>query len=169
MNAAFELWPPLREQILKFGPLVRELEESSSALHERERELAAPGTLHNHQLTCVLPREALKHSVELLKILKVLDDKLPELIESSELKQAPTPNPRALLLTAVAQHLRWGGLKYREIMQLVPDGMSDDKGERVRQRVHAPDARTFVPGDVAVCDPVNGKPALPTADLRSKR
>jgi len=155
MNAAYELWRLLREQILKCGPLVRELDETSRELHEWEQEHGALGMLHNHQLTCILPREALKHSVEVLRVLKTLDDKLPGLIETSELSQAPVPNRRALLLTAVAQHLRWGGITHKEIAQLVPDGMREDGGERVRQRARATDARTLVPGDVAECDPVN--------------
>lgn len=145
MNTAHKLWPLFREQILTFAPIVRELVQSNKELHEWEEKFGAPGSLHNHRLMCIVPRDILKHCVQALEQMKTLDDELPAQIEAAELAQIPFGNRRALLLTAVAQHLRWGKLSHPEIMRLVPDGLNDDKGERVRQRARAANARTLLP------------------------
>jgi hypothetical protein len=97
-------------------------------------------------LLCERPSR-LRYLLELLhQELDTYEHDLHALLESPELAQAKGRKPGALLLTAVWQHLDWGGFTYEEIFRLVPSGGASSKiKDIVRKRVKAPNARSLLP------------------------
>lgn len=68
---------------------------------------------------------------------------------SKQHHQRTTKKRSDLLLTAVWQHLDWGGLTYGEIFELVPSiGTVTKAKDVVRARVKAPNARSIMPREL---------------------
>jgi hypothetical protein len=68
-------------------------------------------------------------------------------LESTELGQPSDRKRSTLLLTAVYQHLRWGGFTYREIAKLVPHSLRGQSYRRIVNRALGEDARSLHPID----------------------
>ncbi len=122
----------------------------SEKIHQQETEQEPSFQRHNHDVLCVCPERIIQLMAELQMLLEVFEDKLRSLPGSFQLQQSSYSKRSTLLLTAVYQHLRWGGLKYAKIAELVPDELGKKKGadERVRGRVKGPNARSIVPAEL---------------------
>jgi hypothetical protein len=146
----------LRKALQKYGDryvkTIEVLSQNSKKLHQHERDFGREEPSSQHQILCVLPVQALHEMNVLLNTLQTLESELRGRVWSFELQQSGDKKPGDLLLTAVYQHLRWGGLKYKEIARLVPDG-GGTKGaaDRVRARVKSPNARSMMPREMVGC------------------
>ncbi len=119
-------------------------------------------SLHNHAELCERPRRILSNLQDLAKSLEDAD--LRAFFASHELVQASGKKRTALLLTAVWQHLDWGGIAYEEIFKLVPsDGPVSKPKDIVRKRVARAEARSLRPREL------HPKLKPPRVDKRSRR
>lgn len=121
---------------------VARLQTESRKQHKLEDRARLSAPVHAHALLCVEP-PALVHALRLVQArLDRSRTALRDIIDSPQLRQSTLTKRSSLLLTAVYQHLAWGGLTYKEIFALVPDH-SGPRGakDRVRKRVYAKDAR----------------------------
>jgi len=155
-DVARELESVARPLLLRFARVAADFVRTSKVQHEWESKLQAPGQFHDHESTCRRPRDAVYHGAQMLSLVGKLGNELPSLLESAELAQPPARKRSTILLTAVYQHLSWGGWNYREIAELVPDqvgGRHDARTrrhpeDRVRHRVKSAEARSLFPADV---------------------
>lgn len=107
------------------------------------------GRRHGHQVMCVQPEQVVDDMTALRSSLETLERDLRGVLSSFQLQQRRGTKRSALLLTAVYQHLHWGGLTYAEIASLVPDDHGRRSAEeRVRSRVKEPNARSTVPREL---------------------
>lgn len=121
----------------------------SQKRHELARTLGRTETREQHKTLCVLPAQAVMEASQLLVTLHKLEMGLRASVWSFELQQSNDKRRGALILGAVYQHLRWGGLTYAEIARLVPDGLgSRGAAERVRWHVREPNARSMMPAEL---------------------
>jgi hypothetical protein len=89
-----------------------------------------------------------------LQSLENFDEELRGLLVSRQLRQRADTKPADVLLTAVWQHLDWGGLTNAEIAQLVPDGNGTrGAADRVRKRVDRPNVRCMMPREPSELGP----------------
>ena len=143
----------LRRAILDAGVNYHETFEwfrTQSLEHHRldsEFDLGLPR--HNHNLLCKRPQQILVSLTALEVLVEHFEGELRELTFSFELQQSNHEKRSSLLLTAVYQQLKRGGITYSEIAELVPDELGK-KGadERVRKRVKSPNACSLVPANV---------------------
>jgi hypothetical protein len=121
------------------------LRNDSQTLHQQEAE-------HHHEILCVRPAHILKLMIELQRSLVNFEDELRGLLWSFQLQQSSHAKGGHLLLSAVRQHLAWGGLEDEEIAELVPDGLGtigDSHLKRVDHSVRKePNARCVVPAEL---------------------
>jgi hypothetical protein len=122
------------------------LVEHGKDRHAFEEKLRLARPAHNHALMCVRPLRIMRPLTAFLQSLDNFEDDLRELLLSRDLRQAADRKRADVLLTAVWQHLNWGGLTYAESAKLVPD-RNGPKGaaERVRARVRSKNARCVMP------------------------
>jgi hypothetical protein len=125
------------------------LREENEERHrsERNRRLKTPG--HDHDVLCVRPGLVLLAMDALLASAGSMEEGLRGLLWSPELQQPNDNRASDLLLTAVYQHLHWGGLTYREIAEFVPDNdRRRGAADRARSRVRSADARSLRPREL---------------------
>lgn len=96
-------------------------------------------------MVCVGTFGVLAPAIELAAELRSFEATTRSLVWSRQLQQPAGKTPSELLLTAIYQHLRWGGLKYDEIEALVLGKRWKGADERVRARVKAANARSLMP------------------------
>jgi hypothetical protein len=133
----------------RYLEMLDSLGKKAEEILQREIEQGPTFERHDHEVLCVLPRCICQQVTELQRSLELFEDKLRAMPSSFQLQQSSHQKNCTLLLTAVYQHLKWGGLKYAEIAKLVPDDLGR-KGadDRVRHRVKEPNARSFVPAEL---------------------
>jgi hypothetical protein len=130
--------------------------------HAFERKLKTSTALHNHAELCERPRRILSNLQDLAKSLEDAD--LRAFFASHELVQASGKKRTALLLTAVWQHMDWGGIAYEEIFKLVPsDGPVSKPKDIVRKRITRAEARSLRPREL------HPKLKPPRVDKRKRR
>lgn len=125
------------------------LVEHGKARHASEENLGLARPAHDHALLCVRPLRIMRPLTAVLRSLDGFEEALRESVSSRALRQ-PADRKRAdVLLTAVWQHLDWGGLTYAEIAKLVPDRNGPNgAAERVRARVRSKNARCVMPREL---------------------
>lgn len=125
------------------------LVEHGKGRHASEATLRLAPPAHDHALLCVRPLRIMQPLTALLCSLDNFEEALRESVSSRALRQ-PADRKRAdVLLTAVWQHLDWGGLTYAEIAKLVPDRNGPNgAAERVRARVRSKNARCVMPREL---------------------
>ncbi len=125
---------------------------------------------HDHAI-CARAVRVFPSAVELTAELSEWEDAMRGLVWSEELRQPKGKKPAELLLTAVCQHLRWGGITYTEIARLVLGDGSRHAAERIRKRVkESVDARSLVPFELRVpADTTVGPRPRPQTGGRSVR
>ena len=143
-------WADLRDHTALMADSTTAVLRSVLEQHHQEEALRSPGLLHDHALICERPLQIVQ---QMYALLHTLDDYAHDIripIISRELGQPVSLKPSALLLTAVYQHLHWGGFTYRRAGELVRDGVGGNPAGRVRSRVDSADARSILPRDVAL-------------------
>ena len=131
----------LRKLVSRYVPVLDWFDQQSIEEHRLERDLGPRLQRHFHEVLCVLPKD-IRESLGVLQVLfdqlEQLEGKLRGIPWSFALQQSNHAKRAKLLLTAVYQHLRLGGLKYSEIAALVPDDLGPEGAdERVRDRMQA--------------------------------
>ncbi|MBI3206134.1 MAG: hypothetical protein HYZ29_31650 [Myxococcales bacterium] len=122
------------------------LVEHGKDRHASEEKLRLARPAHDHALLCVRPLRIMRPLTAFLQSLDNFEDDLRELLLSRHLRQPADRKGADVLLTAVWQHLDWGGLTYAEIARLVPDRNGPNgAAERVRSRVRSKNARCVMP------------------------
>jgi hypothetical protein len=140
-----ELAMSLRRAIARARTASRKLAD-----HGHELDRSESLEWHQHEVMCVRPARLLDRLSEVVDPLAddalALERDLLGLVWSAELQQPRGRKPTKCLLTAVYQHLRWGGLPWHRIAILVPDG-GGTRGAamRVRKRAAGPDLRLVRP------------------------
>ncbi|MDX2053050.1 MAG: hypothetical protein SFV15_11695 [Polyangiaceae bacterium] len=143
----------MRKAFRKYGDkYMKTLEALSARSDQRHRQLRALGRKEprsEHETLCRLPERAIIEMSALRSTLEELEERLRGYNSSFELQQSRDKRSADLLLTAVYQHLRWGGLTYSEIARLVPDGRGS-RGEiaRIRDRIKSPNQRSMMPREL---------------------
>ena len=143
----------MRKALLKAGnefmPVLERLLNQSVERHRHAVELGIVEPRSEHEILCVRPEQLAVQTTTLLLNLDRFERELRGRIRSFELQQSGDKRPGNLLLTAVYQHLRWGGISYAEIARLVPDE-SGPQGmeERIRSRVKSENARSLMPAEL---------------------
>jgi hypothetical protein len=112
----------LEKYLLALGPVLHQVVES----HQRP--------FHDHDV-CEQALRQLPVTIEFVAQLGDWEEALRERVWSRELRQPPGKKLADLLLTAVCQHLHWGGITYGEIAKLVLDDDQTGADERIRNRV----------------------------------
>lgn len=143
----------MRKTFRKCGDKYMEtLEALSARSDERHRQLRSLGRKEPrsvHETLCRLPERAIIEMATLNETLNELEQRLRAHNWSFDLQQSQDKRPADLLLTAVYQHLRWGGLTYAEIARLVPDGRgSIGEIARIRDRIKSPNQRSIMPREL---------------------
>jgi len=114
--------------------------------HDSEADDSPDFVSHDHDMLCVLPYRLIELITEMRPLLDSLTLKLRGHFYSFELQQSNHRKRSDLLLTAVLQHLDWGGLKAEEIYALVPDGDGQlGFRERLDYRLGLKNARSIIP------------------------
>ncbi len=144
--------------------------EHGKAAHRFEGQIDASVATHDHDLLCIRPVRILLKLADVFKELKEFDGKLREVFWSAELQQPGGKKRGARLLTAVCQHLYWGGVSYKEIHELA-HGQSGNNGvaDKIRMRVGSPDARSLFPRDHLVERDLPRATRSPAAKKRVRR
>ncbi len=153
LMSAAQATEEMRKAVRKCGdayvPTLRQLLQRSEENHRLDRDLGPREARSEHEILCVRPLEILAQMTALSMNLERFERELRGRMWSFELQQSGDKRPGDLLLTSVYQHLRWGGLSYKEIAELVPDMVGPlGAEERVRARVKSPNARSFPPIEV---------------------
>lgn len=143
----------LRKAGERYVQTIENLVEESEERHRRYITLGQKETKDQHEILCRLPVRALHEMTALRRTLEKLERKLRGGVASFDLQQSGDKKRGDLLLKAVYQHLRWGGMTYVEIATLVPDGGGRLKaGDRVRDRCKGADgannARSVMPREL---------------------
>jgi hypothetical protein len=142
-----EKW--LRNAGFLYVQALNALVERGKARHAAGARLRLALLAHDHELLCVRPARILLRLTAFLQAVENFDDELRELLASRQLRQPASTKPADLLLTAVWQHLDWGGLTCDEIAKLVPDGNGvRGAADRVRKRVGSRNARCMMPREL---------------------
>jgi hypothetical protein len=132
-NEAASLSAAIDRYLVALAPILQ-------SVHDAHRRVS----FHDH-MVCVGTAGVLAPAIELAAELRSVEATTRSLVWSRQLQQPAGKTPSELLLTAVYQHLRWGGLKYDEIEALVLGKRRKGASERVRARVKAPNARSLMP------------------------
>lgn len=104
--------------------------------HAREKKINAAVPIHDHDRICVRPAQVYRLMTAFLVSLNRLDSDLRSTAWSRELQQPLYGKRNAPLLTAVWQHLDWGGFTYEAIFELVPTfKIPGNVKDAVRKRV----------------------------------
>ncbi len=142
----------MRKELQKNGDqYVKALEillRRSEERHQRLETLCAKELEGQHELLCELPVQVLQQMADLRDSLEKLEGGLRGAVWTFELQQSGDKRSANLLLTAVCQHLKWGGLTYAEIARLIPEGGPQGAAERVRKRVKSDNARSLLPREL---------------------
>lgn len=142
----------LRKLVSRYAPVLDWFDQQSIEEHRLERDFGPRLQRHFHEVLCVLPkdiRESLGGLHVVLDQLEQLEGKLRGIPWSFSLQQPNRAKRAKLLLTAVYQHLRHGGLTYAEIAALVPDDLgTNNADERVRKRCMERNACSVLPMDM---------------------
>lgn len=114
---------------------------------------------HDHVALCDQPLAVLVRLDELAASIAGLDERLRDLFWRPEHRRRRNEKGADWLLTAVWQHLDWGGFTYQEVFEFVPD--RDPKRvrvtnpaarralvDRVRKRIQSGEARTILPREL---------------------
>ena len=127
------------------GPL-RSLLNQGLEAHDSEANNSPGFVSHDHGMLCVLPYRLIELVTEMRPLLDSLTLKLRGHFYSFELQQSNHRKRSDLLLTAVWQHLHWGGLNAEEIYALVPDGNGPLEFQgRLDYRLGLKNARSIIP------------------------
>jgi hypothetical protein len=145
--AAADSLGELRKAILKesdgFTAALESISRVRDRLAEGDRSMEFEGRRHLRDLTFVFPQLIFSLTGSLLTTLAAFEAGVRSLPSGGDLRQPTDQNTADLLLTAVYQHLRWGGLKFPEIARLIPDGKEGgDPADRARKRIDSADARS---------------------------
>ena len=140
----------VRKEFVKHGveylKALEKLVEKSEERHQLLRAFGRKEPKAQHRVLCRFPARIMDEMIQLRVSLVRFEKELRGSVWSFQLQQSGDSRSADLLLTAVYQHLRWGGLKYKEIADLVPDGGgSRGRGERVRSRVKSDNACCLLP------------------------
>ena len=100
--------------------------------------------LHDHSV-CASAIGVLPLAIELTASLDGFADTMRRHVWSQELQQPRGKKKTDLLLIAMYQHLKWGGLKHAEMARLVLGDETKGAADRVRARLKSPDARSMHP------------------------
>ncbi len=141
----------LSKAAIRYRKTIKRLVDNSEKIHSLDTEQVPHWQSHDHGVLCVRPRRIIQRMTELQMLLEVFEDKLRGIPQSFQLQQSSHGKHSHLLLTAVRQHLNWGGLSNAEIATLVPDGLGtkdDSHLERVRHAIRETNARSIVPAEL---------------------
>jgi hypothetical protein len=148
-DATEQMRKVLRKHGAEYAITLERLLAQSVERHRVNGEIGRTEPASRHEIFCTLPAQTLQEMTGFLLTLERFEGELRASMSSFELQQSGDKRPRDLLLTAVYQHLRWGGLKYEQIAELVPDGLGvRDAAERVRARVNSDNARSMMPREL---------------------
>jgi hypothetical protein len=130
----------------RFMPILEKLLGQSEQRHRDAVQLGVAEARSEHDILCMRPGQLIVQMTALLLNLERFERELRGRVSSFELQQSGDKRAANLLLTAVYQHLHWGGLSYAEIATLVPDELGPlGAKERVRSRVRSDNARSLMP------------------------
>jgi len=148
-NAAEAMRKALQNAGDEFMPVLEKLIEQSDQRHRDAVQVGVAEARSEHEILCTRPGQLVIQMTALLLNVDRFERELRGRVSSFELQQSKDKRPGNLLLTAVYQHLHWGGLTYREIATLVPDELvARGAEERVRSRVRSENARSLMPSDL---------------------
>jgi hypothetical protein len=126
----------LRSSGHEYVGALAKLMKCGELLHTPKSKVSVTVSTHDHALLCVRPVDIVQHITAFLAALGTFDDDLLKIPWSRQLQQPGDRKGGGLLLTAVWQHLDWGGLTYDEIFELVPSfGTPANVKNTVRDRV----------------------------------
>ncbi len=148
-NAAEAMRKALQNAGDQFMPILEKLIEQSDRRHGDAVQLGAVEARSEHEILCTRPGQLVCQLTGLLLNVDRFERELRGRVWSFELQQSGDKRSANLLLTAVYQHLRWGGISCAEIATLVPDEVgSRGAEERVRSRVRSENARSLMPREL---------------------
>lgn len=148
-NAAEAMRKALQRAGDQFMPILKNLIEQSDQRHREAVQLGIVEARSEHEILCTRPALLVVQVSELLLNVDRFERELRGRVSSFELQQSGDKRSGNLLLTAVYQHLHWGGLSYAEIAKLVPDEVGPRGAEeRVRSRVRSENARSLMPREL---------------------
>lgn len=148
-NAAEAMRKALQKAGDQFMPILEKLIEQSEQRHRDAVPLGSVEARSEHEILCTRPGQLVVQMTGLLLNVDRFERELRGRVSSFELQQSGDKRSANLLLTAVYQHLRWGGISCAEIATLVPDEVGPSGAEeRVRSRVRSENARSLMPREL---------------------
>lgn len=148
-NAAETMRKALQKAGNQFMPILEKMLDQGDQRHRDAVQVGAVEARSEHEILCNRPGQLVVQLTRLLLNVDRFERELRGRVSSFELQQSGDKRSANLLLTAVYQHLHWGGISYAEIAALVPDDVGPRGAEeRVRARVRSENARSLMPREL---------------------